>query len=75
MEEQRSREVLVVLPAYNEEENIGELLSQIRYALEEDSKINYKVFVVNDGSRDKTQAIAEEMAKTMPIEVLVHDVT
>jgi dolichol-phosphate mannosyltransferase len=74
MEEQRSREVLVVLPAYNEEENIGELLSQIRYALEEDSKINYKVFVVNDGSRDKTQAIAEEMAKTMPIEVLVHEV-
>jgi dolichol-phosphate mannosyltransferase len=74
MEAQRSREVLVVLPAYNEEENIGELLSQIRYALEEDSKINYKVFVVNDGSRDNTQAIVEDMAKTMPIEVLVHEV-
>ncbi|MEZ4804908.1 MAG: glycosyltransferase family 2 protein [Bacteroidia bacterium] len=70
----RSRKVLVVLPAYNEEENIGELLSQIQYALEQDSKINYKVFVVNDGSVDNTQAIAEEMSKSMPIEVLLHEV-
>jgi dolichol-phosphate mannosyltransferase len=74
MEDMRSRKVLVVLPAYNEEENIGELLSQIQYALEQDSKINYKVFVVNDGSVDNTQAIAEEMSKSMPVEVLLHEV-
>lgn len=74
MEQFRSRRVLVVLPAYNEEENIGELLSQIKYALEQDSKTDYKVFVVNDGSRDKTQAIVEEMSNQMPIEILVHEV-
>lgn len=74
MDQLRSREVLVVLPAYNEEENIGELLRQIQYALEQDSKINYKVFVVNDGSVDNTQAIVEEMSKTIPIEILVHPV-
>ena len=74
MDTLKPREVLVVLPAYNEEENIGELLSQIRYALEQDSKTAYKVFVVNDGSRDKTQAIAEEMSREMPVEILVHEV-
>lgn len=74
MEERKSREILVVLPAYNEEENIGELLSQIRFALEEDSKTQYRVFVVNDGSVDRTGEIVTEMAKSMPIELLVHEV-
>lgn len=74
MEERKSREILVVLPAYNEEENIGELLSQIRFALEEDSKTGYRVFVVNDGSKDRTGEIVSEMAKEMPIELLVHEV-
>lgn len=68
------RKVLVVLPAYNEEENIGELLDQIQFALEEDSKTEYKVFVVNDGSRDNTAAIVEEKAKTMPIDLFTHPV-
>jgi dolichol-phosphate mannosyltransferase len=69
-----SRRILVVLPAYNEEENIGDLLSQIQFALENDSKTNYKVFVVNDGSRDKTEEIVKKMAESMPIELIVHEV-
>lgn len=69
-----SRRILVVLPAYNEEENIGDLLSQIQFALENDSKTDYKVFVVNDGSRDKTEEIVKKMAETMPIELIVHEV-
>lgn len=69
-----SRRILVVLPAYNEEENIGDLLSQIKFALEKDSKTDYKVFVVNDGSRDKTEEIVKKMSETMPIELIVHEV-
>lgn len=69
-----SRRILVVLPAYNEEENIGDLLSQIQFALEKDSKTDYKVFVVNDGSRDKTEEIVKKMSETMPIELIVHEV-
>jgi dolichol-phosphate mannosyltransferase len=69
-----SRRILVVLPAYNEEENIGDLLSQIQFALENDSKTDYKVFVVNDGSRDKTEEIVKKMSETMPIELIVHEV-
>lgn len=69
-----SRRILVVLPAYNEEENIGDLLNQIKFALEEDSKTNYKVYVVNDGSRDKTEDIVRSMSAEMPIELIVHEV-
>jgi dolichol-phosphate mannosyltransferase len=69
-----SRRILVVLPAYNEEENIGDLLNQIKFALEEDSKTSYKVYVVNDGSRDKTEEIVRSMSAEMPIELIVHEV-
>jgi dolichol-phosphate mannosyltransferase len=74
MSEIRNRRVLVVLPAYNEEENIGELLSQIQFALEEDSKTEYRVFVVNDGSRDQTAAIVQARSSSMPIELITHPV-
>jgi dolichol-phosphate mannosyltransferase len=74
MPENRNRRVLVVLPAYNEEENIGELLSQIQFALEEDSKTDYKVFVVNDGSRDQTASIVSERSLSMPITLITHEV-
>ena len=74
MSEIKNRRVLVVLPAYNEEENIGELLSQIQFALEEDSKTEYRVFVVNDGSRDQTADIVQARSATMPIELITHPV-
>jgi dolichol-phosphate mannosyltransferase len=69
-----NRKVLVVLPAFNEEENIGELLNQIKFALEEDSKTAYKVFVVNDGSKDNTAGIVLEKAKEMPVDLFTHPV-
>lgn len=69
-----SRRILVVLPAYNEEENIGDLLDQIRFALEVDSKNEYKVYVVNDGCIDQTEAIVKQKSLEMPIELIVHEV-
>lgn len=68
-----SRTILIVLPAYNEEENIGELLNQIHFSLEKDSDTNYKVIVVDDGSIDNTRKIVESMSIKMPIDLLVHD--
>lgn len=69
-----NRRVLVVLPAYNEEENIGELLDQIKFALEVDSQTEYKVFVVNDGSKDNTEKIIIEKSKEMPIDLFTHPI-
>src|SRR6185503_5205220 len=65
--------VHVVLPAYNEEANIGGLLRRIRETLEEEG-IAFSVIVVDDGSRDRTAAIVEEHARSMPVLLLRHAV-
>ncbi|NUN64564.1 glycosyltransferase family 2 protein [Pseudanabaena biceps] len=51
----------VVLPAYNEAENIGRVIANVVDYLG-DHGICYEIIVVNDGSTDKTQAIVTELA-------------
>jgi len=46
---------LVIIPAYNEEENVGKVLEDIR-----NLKIALDIVVINDGSRDKTEAVVRE---------------
>jgi len=65
--------VFVVLPAYNEEANIGGLLERIDSALT-DAWLNYTVIVVDDGSRDRTQAILKERAERIPLIIKLHEV-
>lgn len=65
---------MIVLPAYNEEKNIGELLDQIHEALEIDTKTAHRIFLVDDGSKDETYKIALERSKLMPITILRHEV-
>ncbi|MHB8330002.1 MAG: glycosyltransferase, partial [Acidimicrobiales bacterium] len=50
--------VLVVLPTYNESENIERVLGRVRRALPEGG-----VLVVDDGSPDGTADIAERINK------------
>lgn len=52
----------VVIPAYNEEDNIACTLSEISEFLKEKG-FTYEVLVVDDGSRDKTVAKAREIGK------------
>jgi len=49
--------VVVTLPAYNEEKNIGIVLTRI-HAVMRGLKYKYHVLVVDDGSKDKTVEIA-----------------
>ena len=51
--------IVVTIPAYNEEKTIGRIIDEIRKVMDE-NKFNYKILVVNDGSRDKTAEIAKE---------------
>lgn len=46
---------LILIPAYNEEKNIGRVMREIRGA-----RILEDILVINDGSADKTASIVEE---------------
>lgn len=50
-------DISVVIPAYNEEKGIGQTLDKIKDVLGQ-SKFNYEIIVVDDGSNDKTADIA-----------------
>lgn len=65
--------VAVVLPAFNEEKDLPALLSRIQETLVGQS-FQYQVIVVDDGSQDRTAAIAEEAASHMPLTLIRHGV-
>ena len=48
-------ELLIIIPAYNEEENIEKVVNNIRTNYSQ-----YDYIVVNDGSRDRTAQICRE---------------
>jgi len=51
--------VTIVIPCYNEEESIGEDIDSTRKAMEA-TDYQYEILVINDGSQDRTEAIALE---------------
>ncbi len=61
----------IVLPAYNEERGIALLLRRIDATLQPQS-IAYRALVVDDGSRDNTAALVEDLATALPVELLRH---
>ena len=54
--------IVILLPAYNEEESLPPLMSKLRTALTNFGE-EFKIIVCNDGSRDKTQELLEEYAR------------
>jgi len=50
-----NREISIIIPARNEEEGLRRLLPEIRKCYE-----NAEIIVVNDGSEDRTKAVAQE---------------
>jgi len=65
--------VFVVLPAYNEQENLGTLLERIDRSMFE-NRLDYEVIVVDDGSGDETLAVARRYAEDMPVRIERHEV-
>jgi glycosyltransferase involved in cell wall biosynthesis len=57
--------ISVVLPAYNEEPNIGSMVSEVVGVMSGLSD-DYEVLVVNDGSRDRTAAVVTELSQRYP---------
>lgn len=59
-------ELTVLLPAYNEENNIEKLVINwegLKYSLMEKYELTLKIIVINDGSEDATHKIAKELKK------------
>lgn len=55
----------IVIPAYNEAERLPASLALVRSFMDRRAR-GYEVVVVNDGSRDSTEAKVEELAETWP---------
>jgi len=68
----RPGRVVIVLPAYNEEESLETLLFRIRETFMH-TPTRYEVVVVDDGSRDQTAAIASRLSFHMPIDLVRHE--
>jgi len=66
----REPRVLVVLPAYNEAESLPPLLA--RFAGSAAAVATHRIVVVDDGSTDKTAAIARSASGRLPVSVIRH---
>ena len=66
--------ICVLLPAYNEEENIERAVNSSVKVLETITE-NYEVLVVNDASHDRTGEIVEAMSEENPRIRIVHHKT
>ncbi len=64
--------ILIVLPAYNEAEGLPALLDSIRHVMDE-SRLEYKVVAVDDGSSDATWEVIGRHASQMPMVPVRHE--
>jgi glycosyltransferase involved in cell wall biosynthesis len=58
----RVRELSVFLPCYEEEGNVGRTVERAIAVLRERDLDRFEIIIVNDGSRDRTGAIADSLA-------------
>lgn len=59
--------VLLVIPAYNEEEALPKTIAHLSHLPE-----GYEILIVNDGSKDRTKFVAEELSRKDPRVHVVH---
>lgn len=67
--------IYMVLPAYNEEKNLPDLLSSLELTFGILSRLGYEreYVIVDDGSKDGTPVIIREWQQQLPITVITHD--
>ncbi len=65
--------IYVFLPAYNEEIALPRLLKKFDDVLKKHA-LAYRIVIQDDGSSDRTVAVAEELGRQYPVTVLRHEV-
>ena len=63
--EESSLDVSVVVPLYNEEESLPELVEQLLGSLRPTGE-RFELVLVNDGSSDQTAAVLEQVSQEVP---------
>jgi dolichol-phosphate mannosyltransferase len=63
-----SRAISIIIPTYNEKDNIIPLVERINQAL---SNYDYEILFVDDGSRDGTAELAVALSPKYPVKVMV----
>ena len=58
-------DISIVIPIYNEQGNIIQLIKEVRAALEK--KLNYEIIIVDDGSDDNTYEVVNKINKNINI--------
>jgi dolichol-phosphate mannosyltransferase len=64
-------DISVIVPLYNEEENIAELYRRLTSSLKQ-MGLGYEIVFVNDGSKDKTPELLNGLQQSDPHVVAVH---
>ena len=67
--ESLARKIRIILPTYNERENLGLLIPEIFKILKKNN-LSSDVLIVDDNSPDGTANLAEELSKKYPIKVI-----
>jgi glycosyltransferase involved in cell wall biosynthesis len=58
-------DISVVLPLYNEEESLKELVSWIKRVMDK-NRFSYEIIMIDDGSKDNSWQIIEDLQKDIP---------
>ena len=69
-----ARTVRIVLPAFNEAENLPTLLAALRDTMS-DHHLAYEIILVDDASTDDTAAVARRRTDQLPLQLIGHAVT
>lgn len=67
-----SFKVIVVLPAYNEQENLAGLLTGLAESLS-DAQMDFEIVVVDDGSSDRTPEVLKDHLEKLPLRTHRHE--
>ena len=61
----------IVIPLYNESNNISLLIDEIFYSLKKYN--NFELILVDDGSTDNTKLILENLKKKIPVTIIYNE--
>lgn len=62
----KKRKISVIIPCYNSSKMIGTVVQEIVETVDKRPEYNYEIVLVNDGSKDNTWEVIEQLAETNP---------